>query len=81
MEARQIDKGEKAGGWLCRRLESECSPLLGPCDRKINETLKTIAAWQTSFDCRLDDIGRKESKRQGHLDRAPGLALSQSERL
>src|SRR5262249_6689943 len=45
------------------------------------ETPKTITAWQTSLDCRLDDIGRKECKRQGHLDRALGLALPESERL
>ena len=36
-----------------RRLESECSPLVGPRHRKINEALETVAARQASFDCRL----------------------------
>jgi hypothetical protein len=45
-------------------------------ERKINETLETVAAWQASFDCGLHDIWRKESERHGHPDRSLGLAFS-----
>ena len=33
------------------------------------------------FDCRLNDIWRKESERHGHPDRSLGLAFSRCERL
>ena len=55
--------------------------MVRPRHRKINETFETEASRQTSFDCRLDDIRRKESERQGHPDRTLSLALSRSQRL
>src|SRR4029077_17268253 len=48
---------------------------------QVDETLETKAAWQTSFDCRLDDLRREESDRQGHPNRTHSLALPRSERL
>ena len=65
----------------CWRLESERAPLVRPRHRKINETFETETSRQMSFDCRLDDIRRKESERQGHPDRTLALALSRSQRL
>src|SRR5271165_6338424 len=64
-----------------RRLESKRSPLVGPRQRKINETLETVAARQASFNCRLNDIWRKESERHGHPDRSLGLAFARCKRL
>src|SRR5208282_4872402 len=61
--------------------QSKRSPLVGPRQRKINETLETVAARQASFDCRLNDIWRKESERHGHPDRSLGLAFSRDRRL
>ena len=63
------------------RLESERAPLIRPCHRQIDETLETKAARQASFDCRLDDLRREESERQGQPDRTFSFALPRSERL
>src|ERR1700722_19874578 len=57
----------------CWRLEPERAPLVRPRHRKINETFETETSRQTSFDCRLDDIRRKECERQGHPDRTLSL--------
>ena len=62
-------------------LESEAAPLIRPGHRQVDETLETKAARQASFDCRLDDLRREESERQGHPDRTHRPALSRSERL
>ena len=51
-----------------------------PGHRQVDETLETKAARQASFDCRLDDLRREESERQGHPDRTHSLALSRSNR-
>src|SRR5271155_640125 len=64
-----------------RRLESERAPLIRPDHRQVDETLETEAARLTSFDCRLDDLRREESERQGHPDRTLALVLSRSDRL
>jgi hypothetical protein len=77
---RQTSKGDRSLR-LRRRLESERPPLIRPGHRQVDETLETKAAWQASFDCRLDDLRREESERQGHPDRTLSLALSRSERL
>jgi hypothetical protein len=63
------------------RLESERPPLIRPGHRQVDETLETKAAWQASFDCRLDDLRREESERQGHPDRTHSLVLPRSDRL
>src|ERR1700722_1209281 len=47
----------------------------------VDETLETKAARQASFDCRLDDLRREESERQGHPNRTHSLAFSRSQRL
>jgi hypothetical protein len=63
------------------RLEPERAPLVRPRHRKIHETFETETSRQTTFDCRLDDIRRKESERQGHPNRTLSLAFSRSQRL
>jgi hypothetical protein len=40
--------------------ESHRSPLVRPRHRKVNEPLKTVTAWQSPFDCRLDDVRGEE---------------------
>ena len=65
---------------LRRRRESECAPLVRPGHRQINETLETEASRQASLDRGLDDVRGQECERQGHPDRALGLALSQGKR-
>jgi hypothetical protein len=62
-------------------LESERAPLIQPGHWQVDETLETIAARQASFDCRLDDLRREESKRQGHPNRTRSSALPRSKRL
>jgi len=57
---------------LRRRLESERAPLIRPGHRQVDETLETKAARKASFDCRLDDLRREESERQGHPGRTRG---------
>src|ERR1700722_13128960 len=66
---------------LRRRFESERPPLIRPGRRQVDEALETKAARQASLDCRLDDLRREESERQGHPDRTLSLALPRSERL
>src|SRR3984957_11749553 len=63
------------------RLESERAPLIRPGHRQVDETLETVTAWQASLDCRLDDLRREESERQGHPDRTHRPALPRSQRL
>jgi hypothetical protein len=63
------------------RRKSERAPLVWPSGRKIDETLKTEAARQASFDRGLDNVRGEEREREGHPDRTLGFALSQGERL
>src|ERR1700722_7100045 len=63
------------------RLESERAPLIRPSHRQVDETLETKATRQASFNCRLDDLRREESERQGHPDRTLALVVSRSDRL
>src|SRR6185437_14803678 len=63
------------------RLESERAPLIPPCHRQVDEALETKAARQASFNCRLDDLQREESERQGQPDRTFSFALPRSEQL
>ena len=52
--------------WL-RRRKSERLVLPGPFDRQVGETGHAQAARQPSLDGRLDQIGRKEGKRDRHV--------------
>jgi Protein of unknown function (DUF642)/PEP-CTERM motif len=63
------------------RLQSERAPLIRPGHGQVDETLQAKAARQASLDCRLDDLRRKESERQGHPDRTHSPALPRSQRL
>jgi hypothetical protein len=63
------------------RVEPERAPLIRPCHRQVDKTLEAKAARQASLDCRLDDLRREESERQGHPNRTLAPALSRSERL
>src|SRR5580693_3627733 len=80
LAGRQTSRGHRSLR-LRRRLESERAPLVRPGHGKINETFEAETAWQTSFDCGLDDVGREEGERQGHPDRTDSPSLPHSKRL
>jgi len=50
------------------RVETEDPELLAPFSGQVAETLDPDAAGQAAFDGRFDEIRRKESERDGHVD-------------
>jgi hypothetical protein len=54
--------------------------LIGPSDRKVDQSGETEAAREATIDGGFDEIGREERQRQGHADRSLAFAFSSGDR-